>query len=55
MAHVDADVQSLKWKLWHGQTDPALDQKTMTSDFAKLREREAIFQRHACSILESLC
>ena len=21
MAHVDADVRSLKWKLWHGQTD----------------------------------
>jgi hypothetical protein len=30
----------LKWKLWHGQTDRALDQlETMTSDFAKLRER----------------
>jgi hypothetical protein len=40
MAHVDADVRSLKWKLWHGQTDRALDQlETMTSDFAKLRER----------------
>ena len=50
MAHVDADVRSLKWKLWHGQTDRALDQlETMTSDFAKLR-REAIFQRHACCI-----
>ena len=40
MAHVDADVRSLKWKLWHEQTDRALDQLgTMTSDFAKLRER----------------
>jgi hypothetical protein len=40
MAQVDANVRSLKWKLWHGQTDRALDQlETMTSDFAKLRER----------------
>src|SRR5580704_12378770 len=40
MAHVDADVRSLKWKLWHGQTDRALDQlETMMSEFAKLRER----------------
>ena len=40
MAHVDASVRSLKWKLWHGQTDRALDQlETMTSEFAKLRER----------------
>ena len=40
MAEVDANVRSLKWKLWHGQTDRALDQlETMTSDFAKLRER----------------
>jgi hypothetical protein len=40
MANVDADVQSLKWKLWHGQTDRALDQlETITRDFAKLRER----------------
>jgi hypothetical protein len=40
MAYVDADVRSLKWKLWHGQTDRALDQlETMTNDFAKLRER----------------
>ena len=46
MAHVDADVQSLKWKLWHGQTDPALDQKTMTSDFAKLRERGDLSAAH---------
>ena len=39
MAHVDADVRSLKWKLWHGQTDRALDQlETMTINFAKLRE-----------------
>ena len=39
MAHVDADVRSLKWKLWHGQTDRALQQlETMTSEFAKLRE-----------------
>jgi hypothetical protein len=30
----------LKWKLWHGQTDRALDQlETMTINFAKLRER----------------
>jgi hypothetical protein len=40
MAHVDADVRSLKWRLWHGQIDRALDQlETMTSDLAKLRER----------------
>jgi hypothetical protein len=40
MAHVDADVRSLKWKLWHRQTDRALDQLgTMTINFAKLRER----------------
>ena len=40
MAHVDANVRSLKWKLWHGQTDRALDQlERMTSDLAKLRER----------------
>ena len=40
MAHVDADVQSLKWKLWHGQTDRALDQlETMTGEFTNLRER----------------
>ena len=40
MAQVDANVRSLKWKLWHGQTDRALDQlETMTSEFAKLRER----------------
>ena len=41
MAYVDADVRSLKWKLWHGQTDRALEQlETMTSDLAKLRERD---------------
>jgi hypothetical protein len=40
MAHVDADVRSLKWRLWHGQTDRALDQlETMTSNLVKLRER----------------
>jgi hypothetical protein len=40
MAHVDADVRSLKWRLWHGQTDRALDQlETMTSDLEKLRGR----------------
>ncbi len=40
MAHLNAEVRSLKWKLWRGQTDRALDQlKTMTNDFAKLRER----------------
>ena len=40
MANVDADVRSLKWKLWHGQTDRALDQlETMTINLAKLRER----------------
>ena len=39
MAHVDADVRSLTWKLCHGQTDRALDQlEAMTSDFAKLQE-----------------
>ena len=39
MAHVDAEVRSLKWKLWHGQTNRALEQlETMTSDLAKLRE-----------------
>ncbi len=55
MAHVDANVRSLKWKLWHGQTDRALDQlETMTSDFAKLRER-ATFQRHACCIWRTPC
>ena len=33
MAHVDANVRSLKWKLWHGQTDRALDQfERMTSE-----------------------
>jgi hypothetical protein len=38
--HVDANVRSLKWKLWHGQTDRALDQlETMTINFAKRRER----------------
>ena len=42
MAHVDADVRSLKWRLWHGQIDRALDQlETMTSDLAKLRERRS--------------
>ena len=40
MAHVDADVRLLKWKLWRGQTDRALDQlEKMTSELAKLRER----------------
>src|SRR5580693_7880432 len=40
MVHVDANVRSLKWKLWHGQTDRALDQlETMTINFAKRRER----------------
>lgn len=39
LAKVDADVRSLKWKLWHGQTDRALQQlEMMTSEFAKLRE-----------------
>ena len=56
MAHVDADVRSLKWKLWHGQTDRALEQlETMTSDLAKLRERETIFQRRACCIWHTPC
>ena len=37
MAHVDADVRSLKWKLWHGQTDRAPEQlETMRNDFARL-------------------
>jgi hypothetical protein len=40
MAEVDAVVRSLKWKLWHGQTDRALQQlETMTREFANLRER----------------
>jgi hypothetical protein len=40
MAQVDTDVRSLKWRLWHKQTDRALDQlETMTSNFAKLREK----------------
>ena len=40
MACVDTDVRSLKWKLWHGLTDRALDQlETMMSDFVKLREK----------------
>jgi hypothetical protein len=42
MAQVDANVRSLKWRLWHGQTDRALDQletMTMTMNFARLRER----------------
>ena len=56
MAYVDADVRSLKWKLWHGQTDRALEQlETMTSDLAKLRERETIFQRRACCIWHTPC
>ena len=55
MAQVDANVRSLKWKLWHGQTDRALDQlETMKNECAKLR-REAIFQRHACSIWRTPC
>ena len=40
MAEVDADIRSLKWKLWHGQTNRALGQlEKMTKDFAKLREK----------------
>jgi hypothetical protein len=40
MAYADADVRSLKWKRWLGQTDRALDQlETMTNEFAKLQER----------------
>jgi hypothetical protein len=40
MAQVDSNIRSLKWKLWHGQIDRALDQlETMMSGFAKLRER----------------
>ncbi len=55
MAHVDTDIRSLKWKLWHGQTDRALDQlETMTNDFAKLRER-GIFQRRVCCIWCTPC
>jgi hypothetical protein len=40
MAELDAHVRSLKWKLWHGQTDRALEQlETMTNEFGKLREK----------------
>jgi hypothetical protein len=40
LARVDADVRSLKWKLWHGQTERALRHlERMTSDFAALREK----------------
>jgi len=40
MSSVDADVRSLKWKLWHGQTERALRQlEKMTNDFARLREK----------------
>jgi hypothetical protein len=50
MAHVDANVRSLKWKLWHGQTDRALDQlETMRSDLAKLRERQPFRDTPAAS------
>ena len=50
MAYVDADVRSLKLKLWHGQTDRALDQlETMTNDFAKLRERQSLRDTPAAS------
>ncbi len=46
IADVDANVRSLKWKLWHGQTDRALDQlETVTSDLAKLRERGNLSDR----------
>lgn len=40
MADIDADVRSLKWKLWHGQIFRALRQlERMTNDFATLREK----------------
>jgi hypothetical protein len=59
MAHGDANVRSLKWKLWHGQTDRALDQlETMTSGFAKLRERgnlSATRLLHLAAPLADLC
>jgi hypothetical protein len=36
MAHVDADVRSLKWRLWHGQIDRALD-RIPAGDEAQMR------------------
>ena len=43
MAYVDADVRSLKWKLWHGQTDRALDQLEAIDE----RFREAARERQS--------
>ena len=40
MAHIDDDIRSLKWKLWHGQVDRALDQlEELIDGLAELRER----------------
>ena len=40
MANIDADVRSLKWKLWRGQINRVVDQlERMTSEFAALREK----------------
>ena len=37
IAYVDADVRSLKWRRWHGQTDRVPEQlETMRNDFARL-------------------
>jgi hypothetical protein len=58
MANVAADIRSLKWKLWHGQTDRAVDQlERMTGKLATLREfgRRAIWRRRACCIWRSPC
>jgi hypothetical protein len=55
MACVDTDVRSLKWKLWHGQTDRALDQlETMTSDLEKLRERGNLSATHLLHLAHPL-
>ena len=40
MANVDADIRSLRWKLWHGQIDRVVGQlERMTNEFAALREK----------------
>ena len=47
MANIDADVRSLKWKLWHGKINRAVDQlERMMNEFVALRER-AIWRRRA--------
>ena len=50
MAHVDADVRSLKWKLWHRQTDRALDQRDDDDQFREAaRERQSFSDTPAAS------